>query len=157
MTVGRATKRAIGPSGTVAGACDENLCLNTIICKVEFSDGQSKEHAANVIAKNMSTQVDFHDFSLTMMEAMTCCQKDEAAAVPKIDKHLTTTSGQKKLRKTTVGWWLLTKWANGSESWIPLKDLKESHPRTKTAEFAEAQSMADEPAFAWWKAWHRPL
>jgi hypothetical protein len=53
------------------------------------------------------------------------------------------------MRETTVGWSLLVKWADGTESWIPLKDLKESHP-IETAEFAKAQSIADEPAFAWW-------
>jgi hypothetical protein len=41
------------------------------------------------------------------------------------------------------------KWADGTESWIPLKDLKESHP-IETAKFAKARSIADEPAFAWW-------
>jgi hypothetical protein len=53
------------------------------------------------------------------------------------------------MRKTTQGWKLLIKWANGSESWIALKDMKESHP-IETAEFAKARDIADEPAFAWW-------
>jgi hypothetical protein len=149
MTVGKVTKRAIGPDGTVAGTYDENPCLNTMIYEVEFPDGQLKEYAANVIAENMLTQVDSDGYSLTMMEAITDYRKDEAVAVPKIDSYLTTTSGQKRRRKTTVGWSLLVKWADKSESWIPLKDLKESHP-IETAEFAKARSIADEPAFAWW-------
>jgi hypothetical protein len=41
------------------------------------------------------------------------------------------------MRKTTVGWSLLVKWADGTESWIPLKDLKESH-LIEMAEFAKA-------------------
>ena len=51
-----------------------------------------------------------------MMEAITDYRKDDAVAIPKIDKYLTTTSGQKRLWKTTVGWSLLVKWADGSES-----------------------------------------
>jgi hypothetical protein len=151
MTVWRATKHALGPDGTaVAGAYDENPCLNAMICKVRFPNGQLKEHAANVIAENMLTQVDSDGFSLTAMEAISNHRKNEAAAVPKTDKkHLTTTSGQKRLRKTTVGWSLLVKWADGSESWIQLRDMKESHP-IEMAEFAKARSTADEPAFAWW-------
>jgi hypothetical protein len=138
MTVGKVTKRAIGPGGTVAGTCDENLFLNTIIYEVEFPDGQSKELATNVVVENMLTQVESDSFSLAMMEAMTNSQKDEAAAVPKINKHVTTTSGQKKrLRKTAAGWPPLAKWACGLESWIPLKNLKESHPM-ETSEFAKA-------------------
>eukprot|EP00957_Ditylum_brightwellii_P015527 1170446-Ditylum_brightwellii.AAC.1 len=53
------------------------------------------------------------------------------------------------MRKTTVGWSLLVKWKNNSESWIPLKDMKESHP-VETAEYVKAQGIADEPAFCWW-------
>jgi hypothetical protein len=62
----------------------------------------------------MLTQVNSDGHSLTMMEAMIDCQKDEAVAVPKSDKHVTTSSGQKRLRKTAVGWLLLVKWADMS-------------------------------------------
>jgi hypothetical protein len=55
MTIGRVTKRAIGPGGIVAGAYDENPYLNSMIYEVEFPDGQVKEYAANVIAENMLT------------------------------------------------------------------------------------------------------
>ena len=149
MTVGKVTKRAIGPDGTVAGTYDENPCLNTMIYEVEFPDGQSKAYAANVIAENMLTQVDSDGYSRTLMEAIVDYRKDEATAVSKADKYLITTSGQKRMRKTTVGWKLLVKWADDSETWIPLKDMKESNP-VETAEFARARSIADEPAFAWW-------
>jgi hypothetical protein len=148
-TVGKVTKRAIGPDGTVAGTSVENSCLKTMIYEVEFADGQSKAYAANVIAENMLTQVDSDGFSRTMMEAIVDYRKDEAVAVPKTDKYLTTTSGQQRLRKTTVGWKLLIKWADESETWIPLKDMKESHP-IETAEIAKARCIADEPAFDWW-------
>ena len=40
-------------------------------------------------------------------------------------------------------------WKDGSEKWIPLKDLKESNP-VEVAEFAKARSIDNEPAFAWW-------
>jgi hypothetical protein len=148
MTIGRVTKCALGPNGTVAGTHDENPCLNTMICKVEFPGGQLKDCAANVIVENMLTQVDLDGHSLRMMEAMIDHQKDEAVAVPKTNKCVATSSGQKRLRKT-VGCSLLVKWADMSETWMPLKDMKESHP-VEMAEFAKAQSVADEPAFPWW-------
>jgi hypothetical protein len=95
----------------------------------------------------MMPQADSDSYSLKMTEAITDYRKDEAVAFPKID---TTPSGQKtRPRKTTVGWLPLEKWADGSESWIPLKDIKKSH-LIETAEFAKARSIADEPAFAWW-------
>ena len=40
-------------------------------------------------------------------------------------------------------------WKDGSESWVPLKHLKESNP-VEVAEFAVARGIDDEPAFAWW-------
>jgi hypothetical protein len=149
MTVGKVTKRALGPDGTVTGTYDENPMLNTITHEVEFPDGQFKEHTANVVAENMLTQVNSDGFSLTMMEAIIDHQKDETVGVPKANKCLTTPSGQKRLQKTTVGWSLLVKWADDSKTWIPLKYLKESHP-VETAEFARARDIASEPAFAWW-------
>jgi hypothetical protein len=149
ITVGRVTKRAIGPDGTVAGSYDENPYLNSMIYEVEFPDGQTKEYAANMIAENMLTQVDEDGFSLTMLDGIIDHRKDEEVAVPKAEKHAFMTGGQRRPRKTTAGWSLLVKWADKSESWIPLKDLKESHP-CETAEYAKARGLCDEPAFAWW-------
>ena len=40
-------------------------------------------------------------------------------------------------------------WADDSETWVPLKDLKESHP-VEVAEFAKARGITDEAAFIWW-------
>ena len=40
-------------------------------------------------------------------------------------------------------------WKDGTESWVPLRELKESHP-VQVAEYAIMAEIADEPAFAWW-------
>ena len=40
-------------------------------------------------------------------------------------------------------------WNDGKESWIPLKDLKESNP-VEVAEFFKVKGIDDEPAFVWW-------
>jgi hypothetical protein len=39
-----------------------------------------------------------------------------------------------------------------TSSWVPLKDLKESH-QVQMAEYALANNILEESAFAWW-AWH---
>jgi hypothetical protein len=44
---------------------------------------------------------------------------------------------------------MLVQWRNGLETWIPLKDMKESHP-VETAEFAKARGIDDEVTFAYW-------
>ena len=50
---------------------------------------------------------------------------------------------------TTKGWLLNVEWVDGTSSWIPLSDLKESKP-IEVAEYAIAHGISDEPAFAWW-------
>ena len=78
-----------------------------MIYEVEFPDGQLKEYAANVIAENMLTQVVSDGFSLTII--IDYRKDDEYQAVSKAGKYLTTPFGQKRRRKTTVGWTLLCK------------------------------------------------
>ena len=146
---GKVVRHAMGPDGKVTGTYDDNPILNTVLYDVEFADGQVREYAANVIAENMLTQVDSNGFTLTMMKGIVDFKMDPAVAIPKDEKYLITKSGQRQLRKTTSGWKLLVAWADDSETWVPLKDLKESHP-VEVAEFAKAWGIADEAAFVWW-------
>jgi len=62
---------------------------------------------------------------------------------------VTTRSGTRHLRETTIGWKLLVRWKDGSEQWISLKLLKESNPM-EVAEFAKAREIDNGPAFCWW-------
>jgi hypothetical protein len=57
--------------------------------------------------------------------------------------------GKRQPRKTTAGWKLCVKWKDGSTSWERLADMKESYP-LEVAEYAKAQGINHEPAFAWW-------
>ena len=146
---GKVKRRAIGADGKLIGTYDSNPILNTMVYEVEFPDGRIQEYSANLIAENMLSQVDDEGFSTTMMEGIIDHKKDEAVAISKSDAYLTTHTGQRRRQKTTQGWKLLVKWKDGSETWIPLKDLKESHP-VEVAEFSKARGIDDEPAFAWW-------
>ena len=40
-------------------------------------------------------------------------------------------------------------WRDGTRTWLPLKDPKDSNPIDE-AEYAEMAGISDEPAFAWW-------
>jgi hypothetical protein len=53
------------------------------------------------------------------------------------------------MRKTTQGWKQKILWKNGTTTWEWLRKMKESNP-TKVAEYAVAQGIDKEPAFAWW-------
>ena len=146
---GKVTKRVLGPDGKVAGKYDDNPYLNSIIYEVELADGRIKEYGANITAENMLTQVDSDGFSLSLMEGIIDYKRDDSIGISKTDKYITTSRGQRRLRKTTVGWKLLVKWRDQSESWVKLSELKESHP-VETAEFAKSRGIDDKPAFAWW-------
>jgi hypothetical protein len=128
---------------------DDNPMLNSVIYDIEFPDGQTREYAANTIAENMLTQVDCDGYSKTLMVGIVDFKKDEATAISKAEKWVVTARGQRRLRMSTAGWKLLIQWRDGSETWVPLKDMKESHP-VETAEFARARGIDDEVAFAYW-------
>ena len=63
--------------------------------------------------------------------------------------YLTTQSGQQRMRKSTIGWTLLVQWKDGSQSWLPLKIMKQTYP-VEVAEYAMSTGIDREPAFAWW-------
>lgn len=97
-------RRAIGPDSRVAGEYNENPLLNSIVYEVEFSDGQIKEYAANIIAENMLRQVNHEGYSTTLMAGTVDYSKDESTAVSKSDKWVYTKRGGRRLRKSTAGW-----------------------------------------------------
>ena len=66
-------------------------------CDVEFSDGEIKEHSANVIAENMHSQVDEDGCNTQILDYIVDYRKDRNA-VDKHGIHLRTKSGQQNLR-----------------------------------------------------------
>jgi hypothetical protein len=146
---GKVVRRSLGPNGRTAGIYDDNPMLNSVIYDIEFSDSQTREYAANTIAENMLTQVDCDGYSTTLMVGIFDFKKDEATALSKAEKWVVTARGQRRLHISTAGWKLLIQWRDGSETWVPLKDMKESHP-VEAAEFARARGIDDEVAFAYW-------
>ena len=96
----------------------------------------------------MYAQVDLEGFTLCLLDSIIDYKTDETA-VTKDQMYVVTRRGQRRMRKTTCGWKLLVLWKDGTEQWIPLKDLKESHP-IEVAEFAKARGIDDQPAFIWW-------
>ena len=62
---------------------------------------------------------------------------------------LTHRSGRCTRNITTAVCSLEVEWMNASTSWVPLKELKESN-LVETTEYAVANLIHDEPAFAWW-------
>ena len=145
MQTGKVIGRSVNHEGAIDGSYDDNPMLNSLLYDVEFPDGQVKEYSANLIAENMLTRVDSDGFSITLLEAITDYHKDNTA-VDIDDKYVITSKERRRLRMTTQGWKLKVLWRDGTESWIPLKDLKESN-HIEVAEFAKARDLESEPAF----------
>jgi len=131
MEMAKVLQRTVGADGRTIGTYNDNPTLNTIVYDVEFSDGTIREYSANLIAQNMIAQTDEDGFSKSLMEGIVDYRKEEAA-LNQSEAYVLTCRGQLRLRKTTQGWRLLVRWRDGNESWVHLKDLKESHP-VKTA------------------------
>ena len=147
--MGKVVRQSLDGDGRMTGTYHDNPFLNTVTYDVESSNGQVKEYGANIIAKNMLTQVDSDGYSLSLMDSIIDHCKDPSQAIPIEDKYITTKSGQRRLQKTTKGWKLLIKWKDKSKVWINLADMKEVHP-VETAEYARARGISNEPAFTWW-------
>ena len=144
----RVVGRVLDDNGNYVGNFDENPLLNTLMYKVKFSDGTVREYTANVILENLYNQVDLEGQSYAILDSIIDYRKNNDA-YDKNSAYIMTKRGQKRIRKSTVGWDLLVSWRDGSESWIPLKDMKNSNP-VEVAEFAAAKNLIDEPAFSWW-------
>ena len=145
---GRVVKRAKGIDGEPVGTANDNPMLDTRVYEVEFPDGHLEELAANTIAECMYAQVDSEGHRHVLLDEIVDHRKTPDA-LPMDDAFITQPNGVQKRRKTTAGWELLAQWKDGSTNWIPLKDLKNSHP-VQVAEYAVGNKISKEPAFAWW-------
>jgi len=150
---GKVVRRKRDPDGIPKGRAHSNPILDTRTYEVEFPDGQIAEYSANIIAQNMYSQCDSEGNQYLLLKAIVDWQKDETATTRERQyirlgnkNHI---ESNKHLRKTTKGWKLCVEWRDGTTSWERLADLKESNP-IEVAEFAVAQGIDKEPAFAWW-------
>ena len=67
----------------------------------------------------------------------------------KADQYCISKDRRKTKKKTTTGWDLEIEWKDGSTSWLPLKEVKETNS-VEVAEYAIANRIDKEPAFDWW-------
>jgi hypothetical protein len=133
--------------GNFVGRSNENPYLDTSEYIIEYDDGTSDRMFANAIAENIYTQVDNEGRHFVLLKEITDHRNNEDAIT--VDEGFVVVNGQRKPKKTTKGWELLVEWKDGAVSWVPLKEIKESNP-VEVAEYAIANKIDHEPAFAWW-------
>jgi hypothetical protein len=115
---------------------------------VEFQDGYKTSLAANAIAENLFAQIDDEGNRHVLFQEI-IDHRVNGKQVLQQDAFITTRTGTKRRRETTIGWELLVQWKDQSTTWVTLKDMKEAYP-VQSAEYAVQARIAEEPAFAWW-------
>jgi len=146
--VGKVIKRAKGEDRNTIGLRNSNPLLDTREYEVLMPDGATVSYTANVIAKNLFSQVDSEGRQFLMLEEISDHRKDKTA-YSKDDGYVVSHNGNKTLRQTTQGWQLAVQWKDGASDWIALKDLKASNP-IELAKYAVGNQLVEEPAFRWW-------
>ena len=148
QVAGRVVSRKRDADDKPIGYAHSNPLLDTREYQVEFVDGSTEAYTTNLIAEAMYSQVDDEGRNLTLLKEIVDHRKD-ATAVEAADAFGRTRSGRKFRRRTTKGWELCALFKNGQTAFLPLKDLRESYP-LQVAEYAVANKIDNEPAFAWW-------
>jgi hypothetical protein len=120
--------------------------LDTMTYEIEFPDGRSDEHSANVIADNIHAQCDIEGIQYNLIEGIVD-QKTDGPVEP-ADMYIKHGSNT-QVRKTTKGWHSCVEWNDGPTRWDRLEDLKERNP-VEVDQYAAAKSFLDTPAFVWW-------
>ena len=145
---GKVVKRARMEDGTPIGRQHANPLFDTRAYMVEFPLGTQEKYEANIIAQNMYEQIDAEGKSYSLMKEISNHAKD-GTAIPINEGFTITRNGIRLEKKTTRGWKLLVEWKDGSSTWVPLVELKDSNP-IEVAEYAVANQIDHKPAFAWW-------
>ncbi len=134
-------------AGNPIGTANSNPILDSRVYQVQFHDGDVEDYAANLIAENIYSQVDAEGIRYVLLDEIINHRSDSTAI--QIDDKWTKGKANQTLRRTTQGWQLQVQWKDGSTSWEHLRNLKASNP-IEVAEYAVANKISDEPAFAWW-------
>ena len=148
MIRGRVVKRARDSEGRPIGKRHDNPLLDTREYEVELPDGSTAQYMANVIAENIFSQVDEEGRQYVLLSEITDHKRD-ATALSKDEGFTVSHNGRRVPKITTRGWKIQVEWKDGTTDWVPMNELKASNP-VELAEYAIANKIAEEPAFAWW-------
>ncbi len=146
--LGTIISRKRDATGNLVGTASSNPITDTRVYNVEFGDGSYAEYSMNVISENLYANTDGEGNMHSLLKGIIDHVSD-SSAVPKSNSTYVSPSGAIRKRITTKGWRLLIEWKDGSTSWVPLKDIKESNP-IEVADYAIQNKIGDEPAFSWW-------
>ena len=146
---GRVKDRVRNEVGNLVGKADPNPLLDTSRYVVEYYDGSTDVLSANVIAEAIFSQVDDEGRDFLMLDEIVDHERDEKEALDDSNCWEVKKNGDKVLKRTTKGWRFRVRWKDGTHSWLPLKDLKESYS-LQVIQYATGHQLLKELAFVWW-------
>jgi Reverse transcriptase (RNA-dependent DNA polymerase) len=133
--------------GNYIGRAHQNPVLDSRIFTVRFNDGEEKDISYNILAEHLYSQVDSEGNQYRIFREI-INHRSNKRAVDKADMYRIV-NGKRIMKQTTAGWDFEVEWKDGSTSWIPLKELKETNA-VDVATYAKENRIIEEPAFAWW-------
>jgi Reverse transcriptase (RNA-dependent DNA polymerase) len=148
LHLGTVIGRVRDQNGIPLGRYHENPLLDTREYQVRYADGAMEQLTANIINESIMSQVDAAGRHHVIFKDIVDHRSDKTA-VTLDDGYTLDRKGRRHRKITTKGWQLLVEWNDGTTEWLPLKDLKESHP-VQVAEYAICNKISEQPAFAYW-------
>ncbi len=124
--------------GNLIGTYNNNPLLNSRIYMVEFPDGDIAEFSANKIAEAIYNNLNDDGEEELLFKGIVTHEVDHEIALLNKQKLF-----------TTHGWRICVEWNDGSTTWHPLADVKNSF-MVELANYALQYGLENEPAFKWW-------
>jgi len=115
-------------NGNLIGNYNSNPVLNTRIYIAEFPDGHISEYAANLIPNAIYDETNDDGYQEVLFEQI--IGRDRCLPGPSSmqDDTLTPDNIRKSNKYTTKGWMICISWKDGTSSWHPMSEIKNSYP-----------------------------
>lgn len=146
--IAKVVGRKRNADGNFVGRKHSNPMLDSRIFTVRFPDGDEKDVAYNILAEQLYSQVDEEGNQYHLFQEIVGHRRLKTA-LDKADQFRINKDGKRIKKKTTSGWDLEVEWKDGTTSWLPLRELKETNA-VEVAQYAIDNRLEDEPAFDWW-------
>lgn len=134
---GQVTRRLRDGNGNPIGIRKPNPLLDTREYEVNFPDGSSGSYLGNIITENIYSQVNQEGKTYTLLDEIIDHEEDPMIKDLVLPKY------------ATKGWRFLVAWKDGSTSYIPLREMKNTY-LVETADYVTKNKLEGRPAFSWW-------
>jgi hypothetical protein len=148
LEIAKVIGRKRNADGNYVGRAHKIPKLDSRIFVVRFPDGDEKDIAYNILAEHLYSQIDSEGKRHRLFNGIINHRRLDSA-IDKTDQYRLMNNGRRTKKKTTAGWDLEIEWKDGSTSWVPLKDIKETN-MVEVAQYALDNRIIEEPAFDWW-------